>query len=97
MVNMKHTILLNLVKSDINYHERHKFYDKWKENGGLDYENNPNAYFDYVKFMADPAIKWCNENKITQFKIEKGNYAMQLFFVFNNIEDAVAFKLKWIK
>lgn len=97
MAKMEYKILLNIIKSDIDHLERHKFYDKWTKEGKLDYDNNPNAYFEYVKFVADPAIKWCYDNKITKFNVKPGEYAMQLYFIFNKIEDAVAFKLKWIK
>lgn len=86
-------MIFDMIGSGVNYHERHFLFDGWVD-GKLD-KNNPNAYVEYELFLAQPVLDWCEENNITDFTTESHRYAMQIIFIFNQLEDAMAFKLRW--
>lgn len=88
-------VIFNIVKSEIDHRKELESFTDWNDKGELDGENNPNAYLEFDKHAARPAINWCIENNITDFSIEQGEFAMRIVFVFKYIEDAVAFKLRW--
>lgn len=89
-------LIFDIIGSEINHIARHNSFNQWID-GELDYENDdaPNSYLNYEKHAAQPAIDWCYENDITDFIIDNAEYAMKIAFIFNDIEDAMAFKLRW--
>lgn len=48
----------------------------------------------YIVFSIRPHCAWLEENKINRFRqsLWKGN---KIVFRFENLEDAIAFKLRW--
>ncbi len=90
-------IIFDITRSEINHIERHNSFDNWTSEGKLDHENenSPSSYFNYEKHAAQPAIDWCEEQKL-DFTVENAHYAMQLAFIFDNECDAMAFKLRWL-
>ena len=87
-------IIFNIIDSEIDHLARHKLFKGWSADGKLDVENNPNAYLDYSKFLAKPAIDCCIENQL-KVRVENAKYAMRLAFIFDHDVDAMAFKLAW--
>lgn len=88
-------IIFDITRSDIDHIKRHSSFTDWTSEGKLDYDNNPNAYFEYEKHAAQPAIDWCEEQNL-DVKIENAEYAMRLAFIFEYETDAMAFKLRWL-
>ncbi len=88
-------VLFNIIDSEIDHIARHDLFKGWTSKGKLDYQNNPNAYFDYEKFLASPANEWCKEQNMI-FDIEDAEYAMRIAFLFVEDSDAMAFKLRWL-
>lgn len=88
-------IIFDITRSEIDHIKRHSSFKDWAPDGKLDYDNNPNAYFEYEKHTAQPAIDWCEEQNLN-FEVENAEYAMRLAFIFKNECDAMAFKLRWL-
>ncbi len=87
-------IIFNITKSEIDHISLHYTFNGWV-NGKLDYDNNPNAHFEYELHSAKPAVEWCKKHKM-KFEVKGAQYAMRITFVFEDETDAMAFKLRWL-
>lgn len=83
-------VIFNLIGSEIHDTAQWRLYD-----GEFDKKKNPNAYFKFELFCAKIVIEWCQQQNMN-FEIEDAEYAMQLFFIFKEDADALAFKLRWL-
>lgn len=90
-----HSVIFNIVASEIDHIARHNLFDGWNSDGKLGPYWTDGAYFDYEKFAAQPAIDWC-ENHNMKFEILDADYAMRITFNFERAEDAVHFKTRWL-